>query len=70
MFHYTSGREGDFCQLEPPEGAELARIAAHHLLPVEIVLPDCSTGERQGRERPQSKAQCKAGQWQWAGQVL
>jgi hypothetical protein len=47
MFHYTSGRAGDFGELAPPGAdlaAEAARIHAAGQLPVEVVLPDCSTG--------------------------
>ena len=47
MFHFTSGREGDFAQLASPD-AEVTHIAARNLLPVEVVLPDCSTGEGRG----------------------
>lgn len=47
MFHFTSGREGDFSVTPMPgsdEQAELARIAAAGSVPVEVVLPDGTAG--------------------------
>ena len=44
MLHFTSGRDGGFGELAPAAAARPADIAARGREPVEVVLPDCSTG--------------------------
>lgn len=57
MFEFSSGRDGGFGLLDAPEDADddaaaVRSIAGQGLAPVEVLLPDGSTGARWGCGKP------------------